>query len=188
MPTTSLPGPLSPTEAIVSSQMSSSSRMPQSGSRYLSENPSSPVNTLRWTKIGASGCRQRTPTLITSLTMTNALLSPSTTSSVIRIRPLRCSNNFSSTTKLTTQMRTPKLLWHPSSRSSSTLPRSSTPPNQLWMILDRNGNIIPCSLSSTVDSHVHNPDDESMSAGPGIYDNYKCQINACGETSDYKRD
>ncbi len=60
-------------------------RMPQPGSRYLSWNLSSPVSTLRWTKIGVSGCRQRTPTLIASLTMTNALLSPSTTSSVIRI-------------------------------------------------------------------------------------------------------
>ena len=34
----------------------------------------------------------------------------------------------------------------------------------------------------------HNPDDESMSAGPDIYDNYKRQVNAYGETSVYKRD
>ena len=34
----------------------------------------------------------------------------------------------------------------------------------------------------------HNPDDESMAAGPGIYDNYKRQVNAYGETSVYKRD
>jgi hypothetical protein len=35
---------------------------------------------------------------------------------------------------------------------------------------------------------AHNPDDESMSAGPGIYDKYKCQVNSYGETSVYKRD
>jgi hypothetical protein len=35
---------------------------------------------------------------------------------------------------------------------------------------------------------AHNPDDESMTAGPGIYDNYKRQVNAYGETSVYKRD
>jgi hypothetical protein len=34
----------------------------------------------------------------------------------------------------------------------------------------------------------HNPDDESMAAGPGIYDNCKRQVNAYGETSFYKRD
>jgi hypothetical protein len=34
----------------------------------------------------------------------------------------------------------------------------------------------------------HNPDDDSMTAGPGIYDNYKRQVNAYGETSVYKRD
>ncbi len=34
----------------------------------------------------------------------------------------------------------------------------------------------------------HNPDDDSMAAGPGIYDNYKRQVNAYGETSVYKRD
>jgi hypothetical protein len=34
----------------------------------------------------------------------------------------------------------------------------------------------------------HNPDDESMAAGPGIYDNYKSQVNAYGETSVFKRD
>jgi hypothetical protein len=30
---------------------------------------------------------------------------------------------------------------------------------------------------------AHNPDDESMDEGPGIYDNYKSQVNAYGETS-----
>ena len=35
---------------------------------------------------------------------------------------------------------------------------------------------------------THSPDDESMTAGPGIYDNYKRQVNAYGETSVYKRD
>ena len=34
----------------------------------------------------------------------------------------------------------------------------------------------------------HNPDDENMTAGPGIYDNYKIQVNVYGETSVYKRD
>ena len=34
----------------------------------------------------------------------------------------------------------------------------------------------------------HNPDDDNMTAGPGIYDNYKRQVNAYGETSVYKRD
>ena len=34
----------------------------------------------------------------------------------------------------------------------------------------------------------HNPDDESKVAGPGIYDNYKHQVNAHGETIVYKRD
>jgi hypothetical protein len=37
-------------------------------------------------------------------------------------------------------------------------------------------------------ARTHNPDDESMAAGPGIYDNYKSQVNAYGETSVYKRD
>jgi hypothetical protein len=37
-------------------------------------------------------------------------------------------------------------------------------------------------------TRAHNPDDESMSAGPGIYDNYKRQVNTYGETSVYKRD
>jgi hypothetical protein len=37
-------------------------------------------------------------------------------------------------------------------------------------------------------AHPHNPDDEIMSAGPDIYDNYKHQVNAYGETSVYKRD
>jgi hypothetical protein len=27
-----------------------------------------------------------------------------------------------------------------------------------------------------------------MTAGPGIYDNYKCQVNGYGKTSVYKRD
>jgi hypothetical protein len=34
----------------------------------------------------------------------------------------------------------------------------------------------------------HNPDDESMEAGPGIYDNYEGQVNVYGETSVHKRD
>ena len=33
----------------------------------------------------------------------------------------------------------------------------------------------------------HNPDDKSIAAGPSIYDNYKRQVNAYGETSVYKR-
>jgi hypothetical protein len=37
-------------------------------------------------------------------------------------------------------------------------------------------------------ARAHNPDDESMDAGPGIYDNYKRQVNAYGKTSVYKRD
>jgi hypothetical protein len=37
-------------------------------------------------------------------------------------------------------------------------------------------------------ARTHNPDDESMDAGPGIYDNYKRQVNAYGETSVYKCD
>jgi hypothetical protein len=37
-------------------------------------------------------------------------------------------------------------------------------------------------------ARTHNPDDESMTAGPGIYDNYKRQVNTYGETSVYKRD
>jgi hypothetical protein len=44
------------------------------------------------------------------------------------------------------------------------------------MILDRNN------------PDDENPDDESMVAGPGIYDNYKRQVNSYGETSVYKRD
>ncbi len=36
-------------------------------------------------------------------------------------------------------------------------------------------------------ARAHNPDDESMDTGPGIYDNYKRQVNAYGETSVYKR-
>ena len=35
---------------------------------------------------------------------------------------------------------------------------------------------------------AHNPTDDSMAAGPDIYDNYKCQVNVYGETSVYKRD
>ena len=31
----------------------------------------------------------------------------------------------------------------------------------------------------------HNPDDDSMATGPGIYDNYKRQVNVYGETSVY---
>ena len=34
----------------------------------------------------------------------------------------------------------------------------------------------------------HNPTDENMEAGPGIYDNYKHQVNTYDETSVYKRD
>ncbi len=37
-------------------------------------------------------------------------------------------------------------------------------------------------------AHTHNPDDESMTASPGIYDKYKIQVNAYGETSVCKRD
>jgi hypothetical protein len=37
-------------------------------------------------------------------------------------------------------------------------------------------------------ARAHNPMDDSMSAGPDIYDNYKRQVNAYGETSVYKRD
>ena len=37
-------------------------------------------------------------------------------------------------------------------------------------------------------AHAHNPDDESMATGPGIYDNYKRKVNTYGETSVYKRD
>ncbi len=36
-------------------------------------------------------------------------------------------------------------------------------------------------------ARAHNPDDENMAAGPGIYDKYKRQVNAYGETSVYKR-
>jgi hypothetical protein len=36
-------------------------------------------------------------------------------------------------------------------------------------------------------TRTNNPDDESMDAGPGIYDNYKRQVNDYGETSIYKR-
>jgi hypothetical protein len=36
-------------------------------------------------------------------------------------------------------------------------------------------------------AHAHNPDDGSIVPGPGIYDNYKRQVNAYGETSVYKR-
>ena len=34
----------------------------------------------------------------------------------------------------------------------------------------------------------HNLTDDSMTTGPGIYDNYKRQVNSYGETSVYKRD
>ena len=37
-------------------------------------------------------------------------------------------------------------------------------------------------------ARAHNPTDDSMAPGPGIYDNYKSQVNAYGETSVYKRD
>ena len=36
-------------------------------------------------------------------------------------------------------------------------------------------------------ARAHNPTDDSMAAGPVIYDNYKRQVNAYGETSVYKR-
>ncbi len=55
------------------------------------------------------------------------------------------------------------------------------------MILDRNGSILPYSSSSTSNSRAHIPDDESMAAGPGIYDNYKRQVNAYGEIVRYLR-
>jgi hypothetical protein len=38
-------------------------------------------------------------------------------------------------------------------------------------------------------ARTHNPDDDSMTSGPGIYDNYKRQLNVYqGETSVYNRD
>ena len=37
-------------------------------------------------------------------------------------------------------------------------------------------------------AHTHNPTDDSMAAGPGIYDNYKNLVNSYGETSVYKCD
>ena len=37
-------------------------------------------------------------------------------------------------------------------------------------------------------SHTHNPTDDIMTAGPDIYDNYKRQVHAYGETRVYKRD
>ena len=37
-------------------------------------------------------------------------------------------------------------------------------------------------------ARVHNPTDDSMAAGPGIYDTYRCQVNAYGEIRVYKRD
>jgi hypothetical protein len=36
-------------------------------------------------------------------------------------------------------------------------------------------------------ARAHNPDDESMATGPGIYDNYKRQVNAYGEIVRYLR-
>ena len=35
---------------------------------------------------------------------------------------------------------------------------------------------------------AHNPTDDSMAAGPDIFDNYRRQVNAYGETSVYKCD
>jgi hypothetical protein len=35
---------------------------------------------------------------------------------------------------------------------------------------------------------AHNPTDESMAAGPGIYDPYRRQVNAYGQISVYKRE
>ena len=37
-------------------------------------------------------------------------------------------------------------------------------------------------------ARTHNPTDDIMTTGPDIYDNYKCQVNAYGETRVYKRD
>ncbi len=37
-------------------------------------------------------------------------------------------------------------------------------------------------------ARAHNPTDDSMAAGPDIYDNYKRQVNVYGETSVYKCD
>ena len=37
-------------------------------------------------------------------------------------------------------------------------------------------------------ARAHNPMDDSMAAGSGIYDNYKRQVNAYDETIVYKRD
>ena len=37
-------------------------------------------------------------------------------------------------------------------------------------------------------ARAHNPTDDSMEGGPGIYDNYNHQVNAYGETSVYKSD
>ncbi len=36
-------------------------------------------------------------------------------------------------------------------------------------------------------AHAYNPTDDSMEAGPGIYDNYKSQVNVYDETSVYTR-
>jgi hypothetical protein len=56
--------------------------------------------------------------------------------------------------------------------------------------MDRNGSIPRRNLSSTASSltHLYNPTDDSMTVGPGIYDNYKGQVNDYGETIVYKRD
>ena len=37
-------------------------------------------------------------------------------------------------------------------------------------------------------ARAHNPTDDIMEGGPGIYDNYNHQVNAYGETSVYKSD
>ena len=37
-------------------------------------------------------------------------------------------------------------------------------------------------------ARAHNPTDDNMAAGPDIFDNYRRQVNAYGETSVYKCD
>ena len=45
----------------------------------------------------------------------------------------------------------------------------------------------PCEINRKF-ARTHNPTDDTMTAGPDIYDNYKSQVNAYGETSVYKCD
>jgi hypothetical protein len=61
------------------------------------------------------------------------------------------SNNFSSTTKIPTKMRTPKLSWS----HYSTLSVTTTLPNQPSTILDRSGRLLALSLSSTENLCAH---------------------------------